>query len=102
MHLLKKLHARLGGSLFIARHVPDGVTDKLLRRADKHANAKGAELLGLTILDLQNDDIGAGAPVEDALGDDGLLVCVGFNTNVSPTLLARCRGCGRGGNNICL
>jgi NADH dehydrogenase/NADH:ubiquinone oxidoreductase subunit G len=60
--------------------VPDGVTDHLLRRADRHPNAKGAELLGLRVLDLQ---AGKGADdVTRALGADGVLVAVGFNTHV--------------------
>jgi NADH-quinone oxidoreductase subunit G len=74
----------LKAPVFVARHVPDGVTDALLRRADKHPNVKGAELLGLRVLDLTS---GADASVvTGALGGDGVLVAVGFNTDVSPAL----------------
>jgi NADH-quinone oxidoreductase subunit G len=77
----------LDAPVFVARHVPDGVEDHLLRRADKHPNTSGAQLLGLNVLDL----IGDGNPtavqtVEDALGDDGVLFCVGFNYEVSAAL----------------
>jgi NADH dehydrogenase/NADH:ubiquinone oxidoreductase subunit G len=56
-----------------------------MRRADKHHNAKGAEILGIRVLDLQK---GSPAPhasvVTEALGSDGVLVAVGFNTDVAP------------------
>ena len=74
----------LGAQVFVARHVPDGVTDKLLRRADRHPNTKGAEMLGLRVIDLAS---GADASVvTGALGGDGILFAVGFNTHVSPAL----------------
>jgi NADH-quinone oxidoreductase subunit G len=76
---------RLGAPVLVARHVPDGVDDALLRRADKHPNAKGAELLGLRVLDLQRNGAGSDAVV-NALGPDGVLIAVGFNTDVSPAL----------------
>jgi NADH dehydrogenase/NADH:ubiquinone oxidoreductase subunit G len=55
------------------------VDDHLLRRADKHPNARGAEMLGLRVLDLQR---GVGDEVRNALGHDGVLLTVGFNTHV--------------------
>ncbi|MCI0453075.1 MAG: 2Fe-2S iron-sulfur cluster-binding protein [Candidatus Latescibacteria bacterium] len=73
----------LSAPLFVARHVPDGVDDRLLRRADKHPNAKGAELLGIRLLDLERGATAA-APVIEALGSDGVLIAVGFNTDVAP------------------
>ncbi len=69
----------LNAPIFVARHIPDGVDDRLLRRADKHPNAKGAELLGIRLLDLHH---GAVAHAVEALGSDGVLIAVGFNTNV--------------------
>jgi NADH-quinone oxidoreductase subunit G len=63
----------------VARHVPDGKDDHLLRRADKHPNARGAEMLGLRLLDLQR---GGANEVQDMLGSDGVLLTVGFNTHV--------------------
>ncbi len=74
----------LGSPVFVGRHVPDGVDDKILRRADRHPNTRGAELLGLRVLDLNTS--AGGAPVTDALGGDGALLAVGFNTHVTPAL----------------
>jgi NADH-quinone oxidoreductase subunit G len=84
MYQLKKLSQGLGAPMFVARHIPDGVDDSLLRRADKHPNARGAELLGLTVVDLKGDD---DAPLGD-LGGDTVLIAVGFNTDVTPALTA--------------
>ena len=76
-HLAKEC---LNAPLFVVRHIPDGVTDRLLRRSDKHPNAKGAEMLGLRVVDLQaGADAGA---IGNALGTDAVLVAVGFNTHV--------------------
>ncbi len=71
----------LNAPIFVARHVADGADDRLLRRADKHPNAKGAEMLGIRVVDLHK---GMVAPVVEALGGDGVLVAVGFNTDVAP------------------
>ncbi len=72
----------LNAPIFVARHIPDGADDHLLRRADKHPNAKGAEMLGIRVIDLQNGAAEA-APIVDALGADGVLITVGFNTDVA-------------------
>jgi NADH dehydrogenase/NADH:ubiquinone oxidoreductase subunit G len=92
MFLFKRLAAEcLNAAIFVVRHVPDGVTDRLLRRSDRHANAKGAEMLGLRVLDLQ---AGADAsPAANALGADGVLIAVGFNTHVEAigSVVARAR-----------
>jgi hypothetical protein len=80
MFLLDRLAREcLGAPVYVARHVPDGVDDHLLRRADKHPNARGAEMLGLRVLDLQRGGIGE---VTGQLGGDGVLLAVGFNTDV--------------------
>jgi NADH-quinone oxidoreductase subunit G len=77
----------LDAPVFVVRHVPDGVEDHLLRRADKHPNTNGAQLLGLNVLDLIGDgNETAVCAVEDALGGDGVLFCVGFNYEVSAAL----------------
>jgi NADH dehydrogenase/NADH:ubiquinone oxidoreductase subunit G len=68
--------------VFVARHVPDGVDDRLLRRADKHPNARGAEMLGIRVVDLQRPGADASA-LANALGNDGVLVAVGFNTDTA-------------------
>ncbi len=68
--------ARPGSTLLCARHVPDGVEDHLLRKSDRHPNAKGAELLGLRIADLAAE--GAAANVA-APPKDAALLAVGFD-----------------------
>ncbi len=78
MHLARGLAERLGGAAFIARHRHDGVDDHLLRRADRHANARGAELLGLDVIDLRGSGPDA-SRVREALGEGGVLVAVGFD-----------------------
>lgn len=85
MFLFRRVAAEcLNAPVFVARHVPDGVTDKLLRRADRHPNVRGAEMLGLRVIDLTS---GADASVvTGALGGDGILLAVGFNTHVAPAL----------------
>jgi len=82
---LKRLAAALDNApVFVARHIPDGVDDELLRRADRHPNARGAELLGLNVIDLQGDAGESNATaVRDALGASRALVMVGFNTDIS-------------------
>ena len=69
----------LKAPVFVVRHIPDGENDHLLRRADKHANARGAEMLGLRMVDLQK---GTDGTLTGALGSGGVLVTVGFNTHV--------------------
>ena len=88
MYQAKRLATEfLEAPVFAVRHVPDGVEDNLLRRADKHPNASGAQLLGLNVLDLIGDgNETAVRAVEDALGDGGVLLCVGFNYDVSAAL----------------
>jgi NADH-quinone oxidoreductase subunit G len=77
----------LDAPVFVVRHVPDGVEDELLRRADKHPNTRGAQMLGLNVLDL----IGSGndtavRAIKDALGEGGVLFCIGFNYAISGAL----------------
>ncbi|MGD8413144.1 MAG: 2Fe-2S iron-sulfur cluster-binding protein, partial [Candidatus Latescibacterota bacterium] len=56
MYQAKRLATQyLKGAVFAVRHVPDGVEDQLLRRADRHANTNGAQLLGINLLDLIGD-----------------------------------------------
>ncbi|HKW14500.1 MAG TPA: 2Fe-2S iron-sulfur cluster-binding protein [Candidatus Krumholzibacteria bacterium] len=80
LFLLKRLAQEcLNAPVLVARHVPDGVDDHLLRRADKHPNARGAEMLGLRVVDLQRGGV---SDVQNELGRDGVLLTVGFNTHV--------------------
>jgi len=80
MFLLKRLaRESLNAQILVARHVPDGADDHLLRRADKHPNARGAEMLGLRVVDLQRGGVNE---IQDMLGGDGVLLTVGFNTHV--------------------
>jgi NADH-quinone oxidoreductase subunit G len=87
---LKKLSGGLDATLVAVRHVTDGIDDNLLRRADKHPNAKGAELLGIDVVDLQRDDAAL-----DGVGDDTVLITVGFNTDVPPALIAAAEKCAK-------
>lgn len=80
MFLLNRLAKEcLNAPVVVARHVPDGVDDHLLRRADKHPNARGAGMLGMRVLDLQH---GGADELKNQLGSDGVLLTVGFNTHV--------------------
>jgi NADH-quinone oxidoreductase subunit G len=86
MYALKELAARANTSIYVARHVADGEQDHLLRRANRHANVKGAELLGLKIVDYRE-----GAKDEDGIGDVGegaVLFAVGFEYDVAAPLEA--------------
>jgi len=88
LYLLKRIgNDLLSAPVFVARHIPDGVEDDLLRRADRHPNVRGAELLGLQVVDFTGDGPAAN-PVRDALGAQGVLVCVGFNRHVTPGVYA--------------
>ena len=79
MFLLQRLAIdSLNAPVFVVRHVPDGVDDQLLRRADKHPNARGAEMLGLRVLDMQG---GPNAEISNA-AHDAVLLTIGFNTHV--------------------
>jgi NADH dehydrogenase/NADH:ubiquinone oxidoreductase subunit G len=84
----------LDAPILVARHIPDGADDRLLRRADKHPNAKGAEMLGIPLANLQSSASGTNASaLIDALGADGVLITVGFNTDVAPldSIVARAK-----------
>jgi NADH-quinone oxidoreductase subunit G len=88
MYQAKRLAGEfLDAPVYVVRHVTDGVEDKLLRRADKHANTTGAQKLRLTVLDLVGEgNETAKKVVEESLGDGGALFCVGFNYGISPAL----------------
>ncbi|MDH3197644.1 MAG: 2Fe-2S iron-sulfur cluster-binding protein [Candidatus Krumholzibacteria bacterium] len=83
LYLLKKLAARTGASFHVARHLQDGEDDRLLRRADRHPNARGAELLGLPVIDLRGEH----APEVSSLAS-AVRVLVGFHRRVSPAATA--------------
>ena len=71
---------RPGTTLYVARHVADGVEDRLLRKSDRHPNVKGAELLGLRVVDFT---AGPGAegrlPVVETIPQGAVLLAVGFD-----------------------
>jgi NADH-quinone oxidoreductase subunit G len=79
MFLAGRLAELLGSKAVAARHCADGVDDNVLRRADRHANAAGAKLLGMDVVDLRAD---AGA-----VATDGVLIAIGFNNEISRGLL---------------
>jgi NADH-quinone oxidoreductase subunit G len=84
MFLAKRLASEiLDAPVFAVRHVPDGADDRLLRRADKHPNTKGAELLGLAVVDFTGSpDEQVLSSLEKGLGERGILFCVGFNYDI--------------------
>ncbi len=86
LYQLKKLAAdHLSADLMVARHVPDGIEDQLLRKSDQHANTKGAELLGIPVLDLTGANQGDESKAESAAAN-AVLCCVGFNVSISQPL----------------
>ncbi len=91
MYLLKKLAAaRPKSGCYVARHVPDGVEDDLLRRADRHPNVKGAELLGIELADFRE----AADAISIEVPDGAVLFAVGFDYGIDEPLnsfLARFR-----------
>jgi NADH dehydrogenase/NADH:ubiquinone oxidoreductase subunit G len=91
MYLLKKLAAaRPKSGCYVARHVPDGVEDDLLRRADRHPNVKGAELLGIELADFRE----AADATSIEVPDGAVLFAVGFDYGIDEPLnsfLARFR-----------
>lgn len=91
MYQLKQFARDVAGAeIGVVRHVPDGVTDELLRRSDKHPNTRGAELLGLDIADFTGQaDPTAVDSIKSALGSNGVLLCVGFSTDI-PAALESC------------
>src|SRR5262245_46033486 len=82
MFLFRQLAVILNAPVFAARHIPNSVDDRLLRRADRHPNATGAQMLGIRLLNLQTGGGDNGDAVTHALGLDGVLIAVGFNTDV--------------------
>lgn len=75
MFVLKQFAAAIPNArFFVARHAPDGAQDELLRRADRHANVKGAELLGIKVVDLR-----PGADVSIDVPENAVLFAVGFD-----------------------
>ncbi|MFQ5511964.1 MAG: 2Fe-2S iron-sulfur cluster-binding protein [Candidatus Krumholzibacteriia bacterium] len=84
LYALKVLAAALpDGSLYVARHVPDGEQDNMLRRSDRHPNIKGAEMLGVPVVDLRGKDA-AGPPA------GVVLLAVGFDYGIGEALERFC------------
>jgi len=71
---------RPGTTLYVARHVADGVEDRLLRKSDRHPNVKGAELLGLRVVDFTaGPDAEGRLPVVETIPQGAVLLAVGFD-----------------------
>ena len=85
MYLGRRLAGRIDAPVYVVRHVPDGVEDDILRKADRHPNTKGAQLLGLDVLDLTGE-ANAGAVAVEGEAGGGTLLCVGFNYGISAGL----------------
>jgi NADH-quinone oxidoreductase subunit G len=85
MFLLKKIAGMLGNAgLFAVRHIPDGEEDNILRRADRHANAKSAELLGIPVLDLR-DETGK-SEIGQQVSQNTIIMAAGFDRGISALL----------------
>jgi NADH-quinone oxidoreductase subunit G len=85
MYLLKKIAGLLGNSgCFAVRHIPDGEEDNILRRADRHANAKSAELLGIPVIDLR-DETGK-SEIGEQVSKSTVILAAGFDRGVSGLL----------------
>jgi NADH-quinone oxidoreductase subunit G len=83
MFMLKTLTAaHRKATMVVARHVADGVEDDKLRRADRHPNAKGAELMGIPVTDLRD------GRAADMVAESAALLMVGFDDAISDALVA--------------
>jgi NADH-quinone oxidoreductase subunit G len=83
LYALKKLAAHHGSATIqVARHVPDGEADELLRRSDRHPNVKGAKLLGIPVVDLIEGTEGEGG----AVAEGSVLFAVGFDYSIGSPL----------------
>jgi NADH-quinone oxidoreductase subunit G len=90
MYLMKRLSAAYpAGRCYVARHVPDGEEDDLLRRADRHPNVAGAEILGIDVVDFR--DGAAERPIEPG----ELLLAVGFDYGTGSKLQEYCKSFAR-------
>ncbi len=87
LFLLKMLEASGEGvSLFAVRHMPDGPEDDLLRKRNRHPNARAAEMLGLRTIDSRDGGTGLDA-IAPAISGGSVLIGVGFNYGVPQGLL---------------
>jgi len=91
MFALKKLAVAADAKLEVATHVPDGEADNKLRVADRHPNVKGAELLGIPVIDLRGEGSGNGKAAEGG----SVMIAVGFDYEVGPAVINRCAGHGK-------
>jgi NADH dehydrogenase/NADH:ubiquinone oxidoreductase subunit G len=79
--------SRPGAVVLAVRHVPDGVEDDLLRKSDRHPNARGAELLGLPVVDFTGPGPAGGSRPAIASPPDGaVLLAVGFDCLIGERL----------------
>ncbi len=77
---------RPGTAVYAARHVPDGIEDRLLRKSDRHANVRGAELLGLRVVDFTPKALASGAPAGVDVPPKAVLLAVGFDYGIGEPL----------------
>jgi NADH-quinone oxidoreductase subunit G len=79
--------ARPRAEIFVARHVPDGVEDRLLRKSDRHPNVRGAELLGLRVIDFAAPGPpGPAAAADVRIPAGAVLFAVGFDYGIAESL----------------
>ena len=78
--------ARPDTTLYVARHVPDGIEDHLLRKSDRHPNVRGAELLGLRVMDFTPNAPAGGAPLGADVPPEAVLLAVGLDDAIGEPL----------------
>ena len=79
--------SRAHAHLYVAHHVPDGVEDRLLRKSDRHPNRKGAELLGLHVVDFGAEPSTGGTPAgAPDVPAGAALFAVGFDYGIGEPL----------------
>jgi len=84
MHLSKRLAAGYpAAKLYAVRHVADGEEDQLLRKSDRHPNTKGAELLGIPVVDAT---LGSVEAFGEPLPDGTVVLAVGFDYETGESL----------------
>jgi NADH-quinone oxidoreductase subunit G len=92
MYACKMLaRVRPATTLYVVRHVPDGVEDRLLRKKDRHPDVRGAEILGFRVLDFTAGPTPSVAvPAGGAASRGEVLLAVGFDYAIGESLEKFC------------
>ncbi len=89
LFLLKKLASKLQGAALVAvRHIPDGIEDVFLRRADRHSNGRSADILGIRCVDLREEGSAEDREeIEKLVSSSTVVFGIGFDCCISRPLL---------------